>query len=1119
MKILIHGDPHFGEYANNQKFLEYQLGFYEDVMFPYVIDNKIDYVVNLADTFTNRQSTSNYILSEVSRRYFNWFNINEIDNYILTGNHDCYYKESLSHSSLEPFRSEYNTIIDKPMNMEIGTKNNSILLSCHPYGTKPEDFIEGDYGFFHDEFKGYKMNASKKCEDGIDPSTIQKYKDVFIGHFHTPNGIYVGTPYQLNFSQFNDQTHGFIVLDTETGETERIVNDYSPKFITVIYNTNNITIDGLGETQVFVNDKKEALKAINHNYVRLIARTIDSQQEFELFKNNITNLREYSNLQILSDNFDIDMMDPDKITDTHELIKEYFTKLNNVPDGLCSDKLQKMFFEYYVKVKENIDKLSLVTGNIDFKYIKFKNFLSYGDYYTTVEFKNGIIRPTGGNGNGKTSFCIETINFLLFGRSLLGKKKPSLVNWKTGKKLLVEGVIQVDNDNYKIIRGIKPDKFEIYKNNDLIEQDAATKDYQVMLNEMIGYNQKQFQYMTLKNKKNYVPFSTMSTGDKREFIERMFQLEVFSNILELVKLDIKDNKNDLEFVTKDIDKWQEMIKLEQVHVNKLKEIEEDKINDKIEILNDKIEDTKSDNTFNEMKKAHTILKDNHSELINKDIDKTYTKMLNASNEDLKAIKTDVENDKNKINSSITKLNEKITKLKEDNSQDILLDEINGIKIEKSNLDCDMNRCKSYLESFDLNKIKKDIDELDESIDNNRDKIKKLELKNNTLKTTKDQGNKRIKQMKSICDDCPNIDKIQSDLNVVEIDNNIKKNNESIGKLTDEIKSLEKVSKSLHNKTIEFETEQATVLKYEGIIEKLDNKIENKNKEIEQTEKNNKEKIEEYTENITTLESDKKSKIKQAKEKYSSKKESIQKIEKQKQKEKDSHNKRIDEVKEEMQEKKDEITKLKKELQDKINTYKSELQVTTDLLDNIVIDKTQLNKLQKNLKLDNKKYDDMNAHRLYLDFIKELLTSSGSIKSYIINKYTDFFNYQFNDYLSKFNVPFGIIFDKNLDQKFVGGYEKLDYDNLSSGEEKSIDFAIMFAMDDLQEKLFNRRINLLVFDEILSGLDTNRTRIAFEMLKERSENKSVFIIEHLFEFSNDIDEWIVEKTDEGSKIIK
>jgi len=147
-----------------------------------------------------------------------------------------------------------------------------------------------------------------------------------------------------------------------------------------------------------------------------------------------------------------------------------------------------------------------------------------------------------------------------------------------------------------------------------------------------------------------------------------------------------------------------------------------------------------------------------------------------------------------------------------------------------------------------------------------------------------------------------------------------------------------------------------------------------------------------------------------------------------------------------------------------------------------------------------------------DFLRKMLLSDDNVKSYIIAKYINFFNKTFNEYLSHFNVNFGIIFDNVLNTKFIGGgYDELDYDNLSAGEEKAVDFAIMFTFDKLNDIMDNTDYNILIWDEILGGLDKKLTTIAFNILKQKSLKKSVFVIEHNFDEDYQVDQiWEVTK---------
>lgn len=115
---------------------------------------------------------------------------------------------------------------------------------------------------------------------------------------------------------------------------------------------------------------------------------------------------------------------------------------------------------------------------ISFEKIKIKNFLSYGNAWTELDFKQGKILVAGANGAGKSTVISDSVSFALFGKPFRKINIPQLINSINQKELMVELYFSVDKDKYQIKRGLKPSKFEIYKNNELIKQEAATKDYQ-----------------------------------------------------------------------------------------------------------------------------------------------------------------------------------------------------------------------------------------------------------------------------------------------------------------------------------------------------------------------------------------------------------------------------------------------------------------------------------------------------------------------------------------------------------------------------------------------------------------------------------------------------------------
>ncbi len=1129
IKTLLIGDLHFGKYQSNEKFLKYQLDYLKEVQ-NLILKENIKKVIQLGDSFDNRFSTSNYVLTEVKEKWFNWFTENKIELVCIMGNHDQFYKNEATHSPLFTFASKYviivnDMVIDKEHGYIYNSYNSDITNIIEDNVRTPtvEAVFRDKYLFGHFDIIGFKMNNTREADSGYSKDIFKYFKKVYSGHYHSPSELdnikYIGSPFQLDFNNF-DEAHGVYILDND--KEIFIENKTSPKFIDVNYRgSTDITISGLGE-DVKCDSIESALEVIKENYCKLIIRHVDNQIKFQNFKDKI-NIRERINLEVLSEKFSTDKMLMNNIKDIETLLKEFFTNLS-LSDSIQMNPLMKFFFKYYNQIVTNKDSYNQLTDELKFKYVEFTNFLSYQNT-TRIDFENGMSRLIGENGAGKTSAIIEAINFGLFGSSLLGKNKPSLVNNVVGKKCLVKTEFFIGTDIYYIERGIKPNVFKIYK-NDVEEKELPSVDeYQKILNSWIGITPKQLQYLLLKNKKIYKPFSTLSTPEKREFIEKMFNLDVFSEMLELIKLDLSQNKIDIDLTWKDIQKWEELIAQEEKHIEKLKLIEEQQINKEIDSKNKEITNLNNDKTIislesnlssqrhilNTLRDASNI-KSLESEIthLNASINtlrESGKKYLNSLNEQIKekkeikefdstSIDKKIDNIKNVIGSKKTEIDSLYVTLK---SMKLIVDDTDIEEFEIQLKDLEKQK----------NKINSEFQEFDSKITENKTKIKEAE--------------NIISKMSEVCKDCIRVPEIQKNYNIPELKSEIEllKSNKEL--------SLEKLAK-INNDEDNINLEMKKISELQSNIKYSEDKLLSNKKELINSENNLKELIEEKEKMISEFNITKSKiqediiKLSEEKEKYiddvaveiQNKKSAIETKEKELVIAKEDNEKEISTKEIEIESIEASIKEHNEKIKLEIDTKKYEIERLEESKNNIIIDDKELNRLTQLKQLDNEKYEDQNNEFNYLEFLRKMLMSDDSIKSYIIGQYMDFINYEFNMNLSKFNVPFVIMFDKNLNQEFMGDYSELGYNNLSSGEEKAIDFALMFTWDTLQYKLFNRKINVVVFDEILSGLDSNKTRIAFEELKKISADKSVWIVEHLFEY--DVDKtYLVTKDENGSKI--
>ena len=218
---------------------------------------------------------------------------------------------------------------------------------------------------------------------------------------------------------------------------------------------------------------------------------------------------------------------------------------------------------------------------IYFKSVKWKNLLSTGNVFTEMKLnKSSNTLVIGENGSGKSTF-IDAISFALYDKPFRKVSKTQIINTINKKELLVEIEFDIGNKKYKIIRGRKPNVFEIYENGNMLNQDAANKDYQSILEEKIlKLNHKSFSQIIVLGSASYVPFMQLSSTHRREIIEDLLDIQIFSTMNTLLKDKISDNKNQINECRNQINVIQEKINLHEQHIQKLKQNDQRVIDEK-----------------------------------------------------------------------------------------------------------------------------------------------------------------------------------------------------------------------------------------------------------------------------------------------------------------------------------------------------------------------------------------------------------------------------------------------------------------------------------------------------------------------------------------------------------
>ena len=177
---------------------------------------------------------------------------------------------------------------------------------------------------------------------------------------------------------------------------------------------------------------------------------------------------------------------------------------------------------------------------ITFKKIKFRNFLSAGNNFTEINFqeKNTTL-IIGSNGSGKSTL-LDALCFVLFNKAFRKINKNQLINSTNGRDCLVEVEFQALNSNWKIVRGIKPNIFEVYKDKKLLDQLASNNDQQEWIEKnVLKLNYKSFTQIVILGSASFVPFMQLSTQNRREIIEDLLDIKIFSSMNLILKQRIK----------------------------------------------------------------------------------------------------------------------------------------------------------------------------------------------------------------------------------------------------------------------------------------------------------------------------------------------------------------------------------------------------------------------------------------------------------------------------------------------------------------------------------------------------------------------------------------------------
>ena len=376
---------------------------------------------------------------------------------------------------------------------------------------------------------------------------------------------------------------------------------------------------------------------------------------------------------------------------------------------------------------------------INFKCVRWKNFLSTGNQFTEIQLdKEPTTLIIGENGAGKSTI-LDALCFSLFGKPFRNISKMQMVNSINNSSTIVEVEFKIGTVEYKVVRSIKPNKFEIYQNNILMNQEANARDYQKILEQQIlKLNYRSFTQVVILGSSTFVPFMQLKARHRREVVEEILDIQIFSTMnlilkqrLKIILDDIRENDYQYELAS-------EKISFQENHIADLKDNKEKIIQQKQRLI-----ETNEKEISRRTDERNQLENDNANSLTSID-DKISVETKSTRLKDIQS--TLVE--KHKTHTSMVGFfenNEDCPTCQQHIDEAFKTDMISQKRTEADKVQSGMKELKSELDKISLRK--KEIKEITDSIRNNQVSIAKIDSSVLELKKFNVQLETEISQFK------------------------------------------------------------------------------------------------------------------------------------------------------------------------------------------------------------------------------------------------------------------------------------------------------------------------------------------------------------------------------------
>jgi len=351
MKLALITDQHFGARNDSLLFSDYFEKFYNEICFPYLLENNITNVVDLGDTFDRRKYVNLNILKKTKQMWFDKLKEYNINLHTLVGNHTTYFKNTSEVNTLNLILDSYDnvTVYDRPTVVEFDgvpiqfipwINSGNYDESMEALKTSSAQIVMG-----HLEIAGFEMYKGFSSIDGdFKKELFSRFDTVFSGHFHHKSDdgqiFYLGTPYEITWNDWNDP-RGFHIFDTETRELERIINPYSI-FKKIYYDD---TLPSF--------DKDFDMASFKDKYVKLIVVNKKDLYKFDMFVDKLFKADAFD-VKIIEDFSDLDAsnVSDDIVENTEDTITLLDRYIDELPLTLDKGRLKNSMKTLYNEAQD-----------------------------------------------------------------------------------------------------------------------------------------------------------------------------------------------------------------------------------------------------------------------------------------------------------------------------------------------------------------------------------------------------------------------------------------------------------------------------------------------------------------------------------------------------------------------------------------------------------------------------------------------------------------------------------------------------------------------------------------------------------------------------------------------